>query len=39
MGLKETLQSLSYFSLLVGVEVRVGLQSGFYIFMTQPFTD
>ena len=39
MGLKETLQSLSYFPLLVRVEVGVGLQSCFYIFMTQPFAN
>ena len=39
MGLKETLQSLSYFPLLIGVQVGVGLQSGFYIFMSQPLTN
>lgn len=39
MGLKETLQSFSYFPLPIGVQVGVGLQSGFYIFMPQPLTD
>lgn len=39
MGLKETLKPFRHLGLLVRVEVGVGLQSGFYIFMPQPFTD
>ena len=39
MRLKETLKPFRHLGLLVRVQVGVGLQSGFYIFMTQPFAN